>query len=107
MGSSAGKLLGLFRAGNSPVLASSGVTSSPNADQPFILMVEAASIDKQSHPNNAAGTIWDTLELDKSVGVARKFLANRKNPDTLDRTYRFRPRVLALSCSPAPWTRPT
>lgn len=130
VGASTGKLLGLFRAGNNPVLAASGVTSSPdgnmdvaydklrlvrpgsepevnfggftdqpmldlmtdkaisvlsgpNGDQPFILMVEAASIDKQSHPNNAAGTIWDTLELDKSVGVARKFLASRKRPDTL------------------------
>jgi alkaline phosphatase len=36
-------------------------------------MVEGASIDKQSHPNNAAGTIWDTIEFDKSVGVARRF----------------------------------
>lgn len=59
------------------------VLAGPNADQPFILMVEGASIDKQSHPNNAAGTIWDTIELDKSVGVARQFLASRKNPDTL------------------------
>ncbi len=48
---------------------------------PFILMVEGASIDKQSHPNNAAGTIWDTIELDKAVGVARTWAANRN--DTL------------------------
>ena len=48
---------------------------------PFILMVEGASIDKQSHPNNAAGTIWDTIELDKAVGVARSWAANRN--DTL------------------------
>ncbi len=127
---SVGKLLGLFRSGNNPTLASSGVTSSPdgnmnvaydklrllrpgsepevnfggftdqpmldlmtekaiavlagpNGDQPFILMVEGASIDKQSHPNHAAGTIWDTIELDKSVGVARKFLAGREELDTL------------------------
>ena len=40
---------------------------------PFILMVEAASIDKQSHPNYAAGQIWDTIELDKAVGVGRTF----------------------------------
>jgi alkaline phosphatase len=38
-------------------------------------MVEAASIDKQSHPNQAAGTIWDTIELDRSVGVARSWAA--------------------------------
>jgi alkaline phosphatase len=42
---------------------------------PFILMVEGASIDKQSHPNHAAGTIWDTIEFDKAVGVGRKFAA--------------------------------
>lgn len=59
------------------------VLAGPVADQPFILMVEAASIDKQSHPNNAAGTIWDTIEMDKSVGVARRFLAGRRNFDTL------------------------
>ncbi len=51
--------------------------------QPFILMVEAASIDKQSHPNNAAGTIWDTIEMDKSVGVARAWAARRTVKDTL------------------------
>ncbi|MCU1275037.1 MAG: alkaline phosphatase, partial [Bryobacterales bacterium] len=48
---------------------------------PFILMVEGASIDKQSHPNQAAGTIWDTIEFDKAVGVARSWAAKRK--DTL------------------------
>ena len=50
---------------------------------PFILMVEAASIDKQSHPNQAAGVFWDTIELDKAVGVARKFAAGRAAKDTL------------------------
>lgn len=43
-------------------------------DAPFILMVEAASIDKQSHPNFATGQIWDTIEFDKSVGVGRTYL---------------------------------
>jgi alkaline phosphatase len=55
---------------------------SANGDN-FILMVEAASIDKQSHPNNAAGTIWDAIELDRSVGVARTFAAARERKDTL------------------------
>ena len=40
---------------------------------PFILMVEGASIDKQSHPNHAAGVIWDVIEFDKAVGLGRNF----------------------------------
>src|SRR5260370_23177818 len=36
------------------------VLSSGSTPAPFILMVEGASIDKQSHPNQAAGTVWDT-----------------------------------------------
>ena len=52
-------------------------------DAPFILMVEAALIDKQSHPNHAAGTIWDTIEFDKSIGVARAWAAKRPSKDTL------------------------
>src|SRR5437867_11781043 len=51
--------------------------------QPFILMVEGASIDKQSHPNQAAGTIWDTIEFDKAVGVGRAWAAKRPAKDTL------------------------
>jgi alkaline phosphatase len=53
------------------------------AGSPFILMVEGASIDKQSHPNQAAGTIWDTIEFDKAVGVARSWAAKRRTKDTL------------------------
>ena len=52
----------------------------------FILMVEGASIDKQSHPNNAAGVIWDVIEFDKAVGVGRAFSTNnpaQKNTSTL------------------------
>jgi alkaline phosphatase len=59
------------------------VLSQGFGQQPFILMVEAASIDKQSHPNQAAGTIWDTIEMDKSVGVARAWAARRQAKDTL------------------------
>lgn len=47
------------------------ILSGPNGDQPFALQVEGALIDKESHPNHAAGTIWDVIELDKAVGVAR------------------------------------
>jgi alkaline phosphatase len=59
------------------------VLSSGFGNVPFILMVEGASIDKQSHPNQAAGTIWDTIEFDKAVGVARAWAAKRPAKDTL------------------------
>ena len=49
------------------------ILSGPNGDQPFALQVEGALIDKESHPNHAAGTIWDVIELDKAVGVARSW----------------------------------
>lgn len=42
---------------------------------PFILLVEAASIDKQSHSNHATGQIWDTIELDRAIGTARRIVA--------------------------------
>ncbi|PWU08806.1 MAG: hypothetical protein C5B51_07190 [Terriglobia bacterium] len=59
------------------------VLSSSFVPRGFILMVEGASIDKESHPNNAAGTIWDTIEFDKAVGVARAWAAKRNPKDTL------------------------
>lgn len=97
------KLLGLFRTGNMNVAYDKlllsrptdepqpnfgGFTDQPYLDEmtakaintlkkdnsPFILMVEGASIDKQSHPNYAVGQVWDTIEFDKSVGVGRAFM---------------------------------
>ncbi len=59
------------------------VLSSSFGQTPFILMVEAALIDKQSHPNQAAGVFWDTIEFDKSIGVARQWAAKRQTKDTL------------------------
>ncbi len=59
------------------------ILSSSFGGVPFILMVEAASIDKQSHPNQAVGTIWDTIEMDKSIGAARAWAAKRPVKDTL------------------------
>jgi len=48
---------------------------------PYILMVEGGSVDKQSHGNQAAGTIWDVIELDRAIGVGRNFArANPKRP---------------------------
>ncbi|MEP6903287.1 MAG: alkaline phosphatase, partial [Actinomycetota bacterium] len=107
------KILGLFRTGNMNVAYDklglarpvdepnpdfAGFTNQPYLDEmtdkaiatlsknnsPFILMVEGASIDKQSHPNYANGQIWDNIEFDKSVGVGRSF-ANR-NAQTLANT---------------------
>lgn len=59
------------------------ILSSDFIGRPFILMVEAASIDKQSHPNQAAGTIWDTIEFDNAIGVARRWASARAQRDTL------------------------
>ena len=96
------RLLGLFRTGNmdvaydklglqrppdEPTPNFAGFTDQPFLDEmtdkaiatlskgggPFILMVEGASIDKQSHPNHVNGQIWDTIEFDKAVGVGRSF----------------------------------
>lgn len=47
----------------------------------FVLMVEGASIDKQAHNMDTERWILDTIEFDKAIGVARKFVA--ANPDTL------------------------
>lgn len=59
------------------------VLAGPDGDQPFFLMVEAASIDKQSHSGHAAGATWDVIELDKAVGASRAWAAQRKQNDTL------------------------
>ncbi len=39
----------------------------------FYLMVEGASIDKQSHWTDADRSIWDTIEFDHAVNVALEF----------------------------------
>src|SRR5262249_53593672 len=39
----------------------------------FVLMVEGAHIDKQSHAMDAERAIGDTLEFDRAVDVARRF----------------------------------
>jgi alkaline phosphatase len=79
--------LGLPRPVDEPAPSFSGFTNQPfleemtqkaievlsKGDSPFVLMVEGASIDKQSHSNHAAGQIWDTIEFDKAIGVGREF----------------------------------
>src|SRR5205814_1970119 len=39
----------------------------------FVLMVEGASIDKQSHAMDAERAIDDTLEFDRAIALARSF----------------------------------
>ncbi len=59
------------------------ILAGPDGRQPFFLMVEAASIDKQSHSNHFAGAAWDVIEFDKAVGVGRAWAARRRPQDTL------------------------
>lgn len=47
----------------------------------FVLMVEAASIDKQAHNMDSDRWMLETIEFDRAIGVAKKFA--EKNPDTL------------------------
>jgi alkaline phosphatase len=47
----------------------------------FVLMVEAASIDKQAHNMDTERWLLDTIEFDKAIGAAKAFA--QANPDTL------------------------
>ncbi|MCM2332730.1 MAG: alkaline phosphatase [Anaeromyxobacteraceae bacterium] len=49
--------------------------------QGFVLLVEGAHVDKQSHLMDADRAVVEVLELDRAVGVARRFAEGRK--DTL------------------------
>lgn len=98
------KLLGLFHTGNMDVtldrefLKKGTVDKFPNQPglvdmtkaaldklsknpEGFFLMVEAASVDKMSHPLDWDRALVETIEFDKAVAVAREF--TDKNPDTL------------------------
>jgi alkaline phosphatase len=103
-GNNTGKLLGLFHTGNMDTildrkfLKKGTVGKFPN--QPglmdmtkaaleqlsknpdgFFLMVEGASIDKMSHPMDWDRALYETIEFDQTIGLAREFAA--KHPDTL------------------------
>ncbi len=54
------------------------LSQNPNG---FFLMVEGASIDKQLHPMDVTRAVYDALEMDKAIGLAKKF--QEQNPDTL------------------------
>lgn len=99
------KLLGFFQLDNMNVYLDREVTKSPAVlgsftDQPtlmdmtkqainvlsknpngFFLMVEGASIDKQLHTVDWERATYDTIEMDKSIGIAKEFA--KKNNDTL------------------------
>ncbi|QSB06133.1 alkaline phosphatase [Natronoglycomyces albus] len=47
----------------------------------FFLMVEGASIDKMSHPMDGPRAIYDTIEFDQALGVAKEWAQGRD--DTL------------------------
>jgi alkaline phosphatase len=47
----------------------------------FFLMIEGASIDKQAHNEDADRAIWETIEFDRAVGVAKRF-AEQTNSDS-------------------------
>ncbi|WP_119269055.1 alkaline phosphatase [Taklimakanibacter deserti] len=98
------KVLGLFHTGNMDVtldrefLKKGTVSKFPNQPglvemtkvaldrlsknpEGFFLMVEGSSIDKMSHPLDWDRSLFETIEFDKAIGLAREFAA--KNPDTL------------------------
>lgn len=98
------RLLGLFHTGNMDVtldrqfLKKGTVDKFPNQPglvemtevaldrlsknpEGFVLMVEAASVDKMSHPLDWDRALVETIEFDKAVAVARNFA--EKNPDTM------------------------
>ncbi|OLP61365.1 alkaline phosphatase [Xaviernesmea oryzae] len=99
-----GKLLGLFHTGNMDVtldrdfLKKGTVDKFPNQPglvammkaalgevsknpEGFFLMVEGASIDKMSHPLDWDRAVFETIEFDQAIGVAREFA--KTHPDTL------------------------
>jgi alkaline phosphatase len=47
----------------------------------FFLMVEGASIDKSAHPMDWDRMVYETIEFDKAVGIAREFA--KTHPDTM------------------------
>lgn len=103
-GSNTGKILGLFHTGNMDAaldrmqLKKGTVGKFPNQPglvdmtkaaldnlsknpEGFFLMVEGASIDKMSHPLDWDRAVFETIEFDHAVAVAREF--QKSHPDTL------------------------
>ena len=53
---------------------------SASSPRGFFLMIEGASIDKQTHEEDADRAIWEVIEFDRAVGVAKRF-AEATNSD--------------------------
>lgn len=47
----------------------------------FMVQIEAGKVDWAAHANDIAGLLYDQLEFDKSIGIAKKFVED--HPDTL------------------------
>ncbi len=99
------KLLGSFTLGNMNVYIDREVTPDPEVlgeftDQPtlmemtraaldvlsrreegFFLLVEGASIDKMQHPMDGPRAVYDTIEFDQAIGVAKRWA--QEDGDTL------------------------
>ncbi len=75
---------GAERVDNVPMLddmARAAISSlSSSSPRGFFLMIEGASIDKQAHVEDADRAIWETIEFDRAVGVAKRF-AEHTNAD--------------------------
>jgi alkaline phosphatase len=99
-----GKILGLFHTGNMDTVLDRNLLKKGTIDkfpnQPglvemtkvalgqlsknpegFFLMVEGGSIDKMSHPMDWERALYETIEFDRAIGIAREFA--EKNPDTM------------------------
>ena len=49
----------------------------------FFLMIEAGSIDRELHRMDPNRAVYELIELDKAIGVARAWVADRDRDDTL------------------------
>jgi len=49
----------------------------------FFLMIEAGSIDRELHRMDANRAVDELIELDKAIGIARAWVADRDRDDTL------------------------
>ena len=52
---------------------------STDNDQGFFLMIESASIDKQSHKRNPCGSIGEIAQLEETLAAAREFASTHPN----------------------------
>lgn len=62
-------------------MTAAALRSLANHPEGFLLQVEGGRVDHAAHANDAAGILWDQLELDDALAVALDFAAGRD--DTL------------------------